>query len=301
MEPYMRLVSPEGSPAASIVLIGEAPADEELRQDRPFVGSAGRFLDSLIKLAGLYRGELYLTNICKHQVPGNKMARLPYEELVRWRAKLIDEINSLDGPKVIVPLGKYALESVTDKSGITNFRGSPLRPKESIKHDCVVVPTFHPSIMHYERYADWPLIVADLTKAKRIRDEGFEFPTFQFITRPTHVEVFDTLNMLLERKGMVTIDVETPHGLLSALREGWSRSEAISIPFFWGNGSNYWSYAEELALWEKLREVLPQLDWGNQNVMFDAESLDNHKIELKPAYWDPMLMHSCLYSEMKHD
>jgi len=297
----MKYVPPEGSPAAEIVLVGEAPANEECAQGRPFVGSAGRFLDSLIKLAGLYRGELYLTNICKHQVPGNKMNRLPYEELVHWRAKLIEEINSLDGPKVLVPLGAYALASLTDKSGITNFRGSPLRPKDSIKHDCVVIPTFHPSIMHYgEKYNEWPLIVADLSKAKRIRDEGFEFPTFQFITKPTHTEVFDTLDMLLERKGLVTIDVETPHGLLSAIGLGWSKSEAISIPFFWGNGSDYWSYAEEFALWKKLREVLPQLDWGNQNVMFDAEILYNHKIELKPAYWDPMLMHSCLYSEMQH-
>ncbi|MBU0846656.1 hypothetical protein KKH23_05650, partial [Patescibacteria group bacterium] len=298
----MIYVGPEGSPAAEIVMIGEAPADEETRKGRPFVGSAGQFFDDLIQLAGLFRGELYITNIRKYKVPGNKMSRLPYEELVNCRAELIEEINSLDGPKVIVPLGKYALETVTDKKGITNFRGSPLRPKSSIKHDCIVVPTFHPSVMHYgEKYNEWPLIVADLSKAKRIRDEGFEFPTFQFITQPTLTEVFDTLDMLLERKLFVTIDVETPHNLLSCIGLGWSRTEALCIPFFWGSGSNYWSYTEELALWQKLREVLPQLNWGNQNVMFDAEILYNHKIKLAPAFWDPMLMHSCLYSEMRHN
>ena len=135
-------VGPEGSPAASMVFVGEAPADEEVKKGRPFVGSAGQFFDDLIQLAGLFRGELYITNIRKYKVPGNKMSRLPYEELVNCRAELIEEINSLDGPKVIVPLGKYALETVTDKKGITNFRGSPLRPKSSIKHDCIVVASY---------------------------------------------------------------------------------------------------------------------------------------------------------------
>lgn len=297
----MKIVPPEGSPAAEIIFIGEAPADEEIRKGRPFVGSAGRFFDQLISLAGLYRGEVYITNICKHQVPGNKMSRLPYEELVNWRAKLIEEINNLDGPKVIMPLGRYALESVTDKSGITNYRGSPLRPKDSIKHDCIVVPTFHPSSMHYgDKYNDWPLIVADMVKAKRIRDEGFEFPTYQFIIKPTLSEVIDTLDMLVKKDLFVTIDVETPHRLLSCIGIGWSRSEAICIPFFMGNGTNYWSFGDEMIVWKKLGEILPQLDWGNQNVMFDAEILHQHNIRLKSPFWDPMLMHSCLYSEMRH-
>ena len=261
----MKYVEAEGSPAAEIVFIGEAPAATEVATGRPFTGSAGQFFDKLVSLAGLYRGEVYITNICKHQVPGNKMSRLPYEELINWRAKLIEEINSLDGPKVIVPLGRYALESVSNKSGITNYRGSPLPPKDSIKHNCIVVPTFHPSSMHYgEKYNDWPLIVADLVKAKRIRDEGFEFPTYQFITKPTLREVLNTLDMLVKKDLFVTIDVETPHYLLSCIGIGWSRSEAICIPFFMGNGSNYWSFGDEMVVWKKLGEVLPQLNWGNQ-------------------------------------
>ena len=243
MEAYIKTVPPEGSPAASMVLIGEAPAREELEKGRVFVGSAGRFLDTLLPLADLYRGELYLTNICKHRIPGDKMSRLPYQELLRCREELIKEINNLDGPKIIVPLGRYALETVTNKTGITNFRGSPLRPRKEIKHECIVVPTFHPSIMHYgEKYDEWPLIVADLTKAREIRDnfETFEFPTFSFITKPTLKEIDEVFDMLEDYEDMVVIDVETPHGLLSCIGLAWSRRDAICIPFFDGYGKDIW-------------------------------------------------------------
>ncbi len=293
-----KYVGPEGSTSAKMVLIGEAPADEECRQGRPFVGSSGKMLDKLIALAGCFRGEFYITNISKYQAPRNKIANVPPELLAKYRQDLIEEINALEHPKVIIPAGAYALATVTEKNGITNYRGSPLRPKPEIKHDCVVVPTFHPSTMHYgTQYEQWPLIVADLAKAKRIATEGFTWPEYHLRLRPQLDEVIDILDMLLKEKPeMVAIDVETPHELLS-----WSRQDAICIPFFWGDGRNYWSVDQEVIVWDRLQEVLPQLNLVGQNVFFDWEILHNHKITLPLPRWDSMLMHSCLYSEMHHN
>ena len=56
----------EGPVDATMMLIGEQPGDQEDLTGRPFVGPAGRVLDSALEAAGLERGEIYITNAVKH-------------------------------------------------------------------------------------------------------------------------------------------------------------------------------------------------------------------------------------------
>jgi len=56
----------EGPADAAMMLIGEQPGDQEDLTGRPFVGPAGRVLDSALEAAGLERGEIYITNAVKH-------------------------------------------------------------------------------------------------------------------------------------------------------------------------------------------------------------------------------------------
>ena len=56
----------EGPADAAMMLIGEQPRDQEDLTGRPFVGPAGRVLDSALEAAGLERGEIYITNAVKH-------------------------------------------------------------------------------------------------------------------------------------------------------------------------------------------------------------------------------------------
>ena len=295
-------IPPSGPTDAHIILIGEAPAKEEYIKGECFVGSVGRHLNNLLTNAGLHRGSLYITNVSKERVPKNKLSNMPFDQLCLWKADLIDEINLLPNPKILVPLGNYALETVTGRSGITNLRGSVLRPTSRLKHDCIVIPTFHPSVLHYN-YKVWPLIVADFMRIKKIADSGFlfDFPTYNFILRPTFDQVMSTLDELSKMDDtLMTIDVETPHGLLSCFSIAWSRSNAICIPFFWGTGRDYWTPVEEAAIWRQLSETLPKLNLTNQNVLFDWAVMLQHGIRLATPKFDPMLMHSCLYSELPH-
>lgn len=295
-------VPPSGPTDAQIILIGEAPAREECVGGEPFVGSSGKHLDKLLINAGLHRGSLYLTNVSKEKAPGKNLSSMPFDQLSLWKADLIDEINALPNPKILVPMGNYALETVTGRSGVTNLRGSVLHPTSRIKHDCIVIPTFHPSILHYN-YKAWPLIVADFMRIKTIADSSFKFtfPSYNFILKPTFSQVMETLDRLTTMNDtLMTIDVETPHGLLSCFSIAWSRSESICIPFFWGNGRDYWLKDEEVAIWHRLSEVLPKLNLTNQNVLFDWSILLQHGIRLKIPKFDSMLMHSCLYSELPH-
>jgi uracil-DNA glycosylase len=56
----------EGPRRASLMLVGEQPGDREDREGKPFVGPAGRLLDSALEEAGIDRGLVYTTNAVKH-------------------------------------------------------------------------------------------------------------------------------------------------------------------------------------------------------------------------------------------
>lgn len=302
------IVPPSGPVTAPIVFIGEAPAKTEVFEGKPFMGSAGDHLNNCLSLAGLDRSEIYITNISKRRVPEDKMEKLDLVTLARYEKELIEEINNLPNVKIIVPLGAYALKAVTTRSGITNFRGSVLHPHPAIKHDCLVVPTLHPSNLHYN-YPLWILIVADLTRVRRIRDKDFQFewPKQNFILAPSFEQTMSTLKMLQETKPrFAVVDVETPGNMLSCVGIAWSRSDAICIPFFYGNGQSYWKIENEMAIWRELDKTLKMINMAGQNILFDWRILGEHGFRVGFSYpsgafiRDSMLMHHCLYSEMKH-
>ena len=53
-------VKGEGKKESKIWLIGEAPGAQEERTGRPFIGGAGRVMDSILQEAGIKRGETYI-------------------------------------------------------------------------------------------------------------------------------------------------------------------------------------------------------------------------------------------------
>ena len=59
------LVFGEGPKNPKLMLIGEAPGEQESLMGRPFVGKAGKNLDHFLALVGLVRGEIYITNVVK--------------------------------------------------------------------------------------------------------------------------------------------------------------------------------------------------------------------------------------------
>ena len=56
----------EGLKKAEVMLIGEQPGDKEDLEGRPFVGPAGKLLDTALERAGIDRDAVYITNVVKH-------------------------------------------------------------------------------------------------------------------------------------------------------------------------------------------------------------------------------------------
>ena len=132
-----RAVPGEGPSEAEILFIGEGPGFYENEQGRPFVGAAGKFLEELLRRAGLTREAVFITNVVKCRPPANRDP-LP-EELAACNGYLERQIEALN-PYVIVTLGRFSMAKFMPNSRITEIHG-----KAKYVNDRLVVAMFHPA------------------------------------------------------------------------------------------------------------------------------------------------------------
>ncbi|QJY48830.1 UdgX family uracil-DNA binding protein [Pseudonocardia broussonetiae] len=144
-EPATQTVFGAGPPSAWLMLVGEQPGDREDLDGAPFVGPAGRLLDTALQRAGIDRSEVYVTNAVKHfrfEVSGNRrLHKTPGVKHVRACRPWLDGELAAVGPAVVATLGATAGKALLGSAfRITAERGTP-RPWE----DRTLVPTTHPS------------------------------------------------------------------------------------------------------------------------------------------------------------
>jgi DNA polymerase len=130
-----------GDESAPWLFIGEGPGAEEDEQGEPFVGQAGKLLDSMLAAIGIQRGrEAYIANVVKCRPPGN---RTPTPEEAATCAPFLDRQIDLIGPKLIVALGKTAaMRLLKTEASIASLRG-----KVHEYRGIPVVVTYHPAYL----------------------------------------------------------------------------------------------------------------------------------------------------------
>ena len=136
-----QLVFADGNADAQIVFIGEAPGKNEDEQGKPFVGAAGKFLNEMLEMINLKRGDIYITNIVKYRPPNNRDP-LP-EEKAEWLPYLHEQLDIIQ-PKLIVTLGRHSMDVLLPGLKISQVHGKPKRYK-----DHVYLPLFHPAAALY--------------------------------------------------------------------------------------------------------------------------------------------------------
>ncbi len=105
-ETRQNVVFGTGNPHAEVLFIGEGPGENEDKQGLPFVGRAGKLLDTMLEAVGLSRKHnIYIANMVKCRPPQNRDP-LPEEQdaCAHWLAEQIAQIQ----PKIIVCLGRVA-------------------------------------------------------------------------------------------------------------------------------------------------------------------------------------------------
>lgn len=128
-----KFVFGSGDPSADLLLVGEAPGQEEDLQGEPFVGRAGKLLDKILKAIGYTRDtNIFITNIVKCRPPDN---RDPLPSEVEDCSPYLNKQIELIKPKIIVALGKVAGKTFLKKDILLKemrnkthyFKSIPLR------------------------------------------------------------------------------------------------------------------------------------------------------------------------------
>src|SRR5436309_15049000 len=147
-----RAVPGEGPIGAEIMLIGEGPGFNEDRQGRPFVGAAGKFLEELLALAGLRRGDVFIAKVVKHRPPNN---RDPEPDEIAACAGYLERQIAAINPRVIVTLGRFSMSKWFQGEKISRIHGQPKQVGGRL-----IVPMMHPAAALHQPQ-NRPLIEAD--------------------------------------------------------------------------------------------------------------------------------------------
>lgn len=140
------VVFADGNPeTAKIILIGEAPGENEDLQGKPFVGRAGKLLNEFLEKAGISREkDLYIINTVKCRPSKNRVPSNIEKE--SCRAFLLSQIEIIN-PKIILLCGATALKSfINTKTPISKIRGEIIEIEINDKKYSAI-PIFHPSYL----------------------------------------------------------------------------------------------------------------------------------------------------------
>ena len=131
-----------GPANAKVMLVGEAPGRSEDRLGLPFVGSAGKRLNELLKIASLKRENVYVTNVVLCRPPEN---RRPAPEEINACRGFLEERMAIIRPQLIVALGKTSAEALLDKKvNMTEDHGKLIPARRGN-----VFITYHPAAALY--------------------------------------------------------------------------------------------------------------------------------------------------------
>jgi DNA polymerase len=136
------VVFARGNPEAKLMLIGDAPGNNDDSSGKPFTGRAGHLLDKILESVNIdLEKDIYLCNIVKCQPPQN---RLPARDEIKSCRPYIDAQLEFVKPKLILLAGSTAMQAILQvKEPISRVRGKWFNFENGAK----VMAVFHPSYL----------------------------------------------------------------------------------------------------------------------------------------------------------
>ena len=136
----------DGNIRSKIMLIGEAPVAEEDKIGKPFVGAAGKLLNSMLSAINLSRDKVYITNVVPWRPPNN---RTPNTEEILQCLPFVQKHIEIINPLILILLGSTAAKAILGTNfGITKIRGKWYEYNNlHIKKSIPTMAIYHPSFL----------------------------------------------------------------------------------------------------------------------------------------------------------
>lgn len=128
-----------GDTDADLMVIGEAPGEDEDRESCPFIGASGQLLNRMLAAIDIDRKDVYVTNVIPWRPPKN---RTPTQMEIDFFRPILHRHIILKNPKYILLLGSVAMHGVLGSGSTIS------RIRQTLFHfmdKWPVVATFHPS------------------------------------------------------------------------------------------------------------------------------------------------------------
>lgn len=303
----------DGDPNAKLLVLGQAPAANEMRQRAPLVGPAGEVFRECLGLAGITRRDCYILNIWEAPVHtdlkgdiysgrgGSALwTKKGFTEYGLEQASQTLERLRRSGANCILTLGQQALELCTGKSDrIMKWRGSPLEGLPRIDGK-KLIPTVHPAATIHGVYLWRYLIISDMIKARlEAATPTLTLPRREIAIRPTLAEALNFLRTC-RRSERVATDLEVVNHQISCFSLCTRPDEGMTIPLTDERGP-YWDEDDEVLIWREYAKLMydPRVMKINQNLVgFDAVFMfmQNH-IRVRGSIGDTMIAQHILYPE----
>lgn len=300
----MNYVPGRGPSDSRLVVVGDMPGAGETL---PFTNSAGKQTLALLEKAD--EKNPYMTNVIKHFHPFGK--GVPLDD---YRKQLEEEIRQVN-PCAILAVGGTALEVLTGYKGIENYRGSIL---QSTFGSYKVIPTINPgSILRPDNdgkvrsWKDLVYIQWDVNRAvEQSKFRAYNPPKRNLQVIRSSQQLYSYLRSN-QGKRHCALDIETFRTVPICLGIAFSRTDAVSVPFF-----NQLSATNETGMtrsdiadcWQMCAELLANRDvlkYGQNFVSFDSRQLMRcvngetfFGMKVNSFYFDTQLGFRILYPEL---
>lgn len=273
-----------GNIGAKLMVLGEAPSNEEESALKPFVGPAGREADKLFADAGFHRSECWITNVSKYMVPPNVgKKKIPFHVRARnagidmdeQLAHLREEINELK-PNCILALGGTALWALSGKEKITDYRGSIM-----FGLGRKFVPTYHPAhLLHQAKNAEmkghWNrfIMVLDMKRAyEEAASPNLELPRRTLQICRNSGELYEFLNRYKNHPRMA-VDIEARGSCIPVcIGIAFNKHHGMTVPLWNFDDISEIPDRELVTLWMMLAEVLANKNIIGQNFNYDRDKI----------------------------
>lgn len=305
-----RKIRPEGNPRAKIAIVGDYTSAFDDNALKPFQGAGGQILEQCLHLAGLIRGEVYLTHVIKSKptkrYPPKSRDGAFAEYFLEGRgiftaegqnhvAELYEELDSTDA-NVIVACGKAASVALAGVTALTAKRGY-VHPSIGLSEQRKVIPAHHPGQAVRGMFTYRHMITCDLKKAKV--ESGF-----RELIRPQRTLIYEYSNVeealawleYFRGKSPLSVDIEVINFEVSCINLSCSPDLGCVIPV-----ADRWDEDEEFLIWKKLAEILGNESTEKvlQNSIFDIQfMLSRYGLEIRGIIRDTMIGHSCMFPEL---
>jgi len=266
-----------GSDKAKIMFIGEAPGHREDDSGKPFVGRAGKVLDTILHELGLNRKRVYISNIVHCRPPQNRTPSM--DEMRSCRKYLLKEIKIVN-PKIIVTLGNSALKGLFD----TNTMSIKKERGRLIEWDGrIILPTYHPAAALRNPYYG-KLLYQDLCdglkKAEFAQQSRGNLERKRQYTRVSSKNLSKVKKRLLGSKVMVC-DVETTALDMFDLKEGM-----LYVGLTNKENSGY-VFPTSPKFMKTVEEILNSVDLViGHNIKFDLKWLMRYGVRVRKRLFD---------------